>query len=399
MLSPTELWYRAKKAYALYPGIVAPVSGTFLADHYARRRRERGMVRAMLDAVAGTAFHLWIPLRARQVERRLQLGPEWRRRAVRIARARFADPNDIALFRIGDEQELDGYIRRFEDAALNKQLNPLGWTMECALADKIRFYERCRRHDLPHPRVVATWERGEFRLLAPEVADRPLILKPARGEGGRGVRGVNAVQSKDRAALEAALRREFRGCKGPWLIQERLFPHPALEPLALGALATARITTILNEAGEPEVASAILRFPSDPAVIVDNMKVGGLLSPIDLETGQLGIACQGYGGGDHVVHPVTGAPIEGQFLPDWKEAKELAIKAHRSAFGDYVLIGWDVGLSPDGPLLVEGNAKPGVLMPQRAGRKGLGGQRYGTLISLQLERHRSGVLPAVRGQV
>ena len=29
--------YFAKKAYALYPGVTAPVSGGFLAAHYARR--------------------------------------------------------------------------------------------------------------------------------------------------------------------------------------------------------------------------------------------------------------------------------------------------------------------------------------------------------------------------
>lgn len=392
MLSVTEIWYRAKKAYALYPGVVSPVSGSFLADHYARRQRERNMARVVLDALVGTAFKLWIPLRAWQVERRLRLGAEWRSRAIRIALARFADPNDIALFRIRDAQELDGYIRRFEDAALNKRLNPVGWTMACVLTDKIRFYERCLAHGLPHPRVVATWRDGACRVVASDT-DRPLLLKPARGEGGRGVRGVRPLARGEPAQVHGALLREFQGCKGPWLIQERIFPHPDLEQLALGALTTARITTIVNEEGEPEVASAVLRFASDPGVIVDNMKAGGLLSPIDLDSGLLGTACQGYGGGDHDVHPVTGAAIRGHLLPDWPRAKALAIEAHRRAFSEYALIGWDVGLAPDGPILIEGNAKPGVLMPQRAGRAGLGGQRYGALIALQLERNRSGAHP------
>jgi hypothetical protein len=37
-------------------------------------------------------------------------------------------------------------------------------------------------------------------------------------------------------------------------------------------------------------------------------------------------------------------------------------------------------------VLVEGNGKPGVLMPQRAGRRGLGGQRYGELLGFHLAR-------------
>ena len=38
--------YFLKKAYAIYPGVVAPVSGGFLADHYRRRRARRGPLRA-----------------------------------------------------------------------------------------------------------------------------------------------------------------------------------------------------------------------------------------------------------------------------------------------------------------------------------------------------------------
>jgi hypothetical protein len=132
--------------------------------------------------------------------------------------------------------------------------------------------------------------------------------------------------------------------------------------------------------------NAVLRLASDPAAQVDNMKAGGLLAPIDLATGRLGIGCKGYGGDDYAVHPVTGAPIAGFVLPHWDEAKALAVRAHRAAFDDYALIGWDVGLTDRGPILVEGNSKPGVLMPQRAGRQGLGEQRYGALLAFHLAR-------------
>ena len=147
------------------------------------------------------------------------------------------------------------------------------------------------------------------------------------------------------------------------------------------------MTTILGDADEPEVVNAVLRIPSDPAVAVDNMKAGGLLSAVDLDTGALGVACKGYGGGDYANHPVTGAAIPGRILPDWEAATALVIDAHRRAFSDYALIGWDVGFAPDGPILIEGNGKPGVLMPQRSGRRGLGAQRYGELLARQLARH------------
>jgi hypothetical protein len=376
-MDPTEFIYRAKKWYDLYPGVIRPVSGTFLHDHYDRRASARGPVWRVLDMVAGLGFHAWLPFRARAVQQRFGLDPAWRRRALAIARERFADPNDIALFRIEHADQLDGYIRRFEDAALNKRINPLGWRGDCVLMDKVAFYRRCAAAGLPHPETVAICRERAVEIVG--ALGGPLLVKPARGEGGRGVAFVEVSD-------EEALRRLANARRGTWIVQRRLSSHSALRPLALGALSTARITTILNEAGEPEPVSAVLRLASDPAAQVDNMKAGGLLAPIDLTSGALGLACKGYGGGDYRTHPVTGATITGFMLPDWEAAKALAVRAHATAFGDYALIGWDVGLTPTGPMLVEGNAKPGVLMPQRAGRCGLGAQRYGVLLRLQLAR-------------
>ncbi|HKP78644.1 MAG TPA: hypothetical protein VJU34_05920, partial [Phenylobacterium sp.] len=175
--------YFLKKAYALYPGVVTPVSGGFLAEHYRRRRLARGPARAVLDAVVGLGFQAWIPWRARKVQRKFGLDDAWRARAIAIARARFADPQDVALFRIDEAAALGGYVRRFEDAALNKRINPRGWTPDCALADKLRFYARCRDARLPHPETVATVTVGQLTPAA-DPAGRELVAKPADGEGG-----------------------------------------------------------------------------------------------------------------------------------------------------------------------------------------------------------------------
>ncbi|QJU59494.1 hypothetical protein HL653_18595 [Sphingomonas sp. AP4-R1] len=381
MPDATEILYHAKKWYALFPGVIRPVSGGFLADHYARRAKARGPLRTALDAAVGLGFHAWVPFRAKAVRRRFGLSREWQAQAIATARARFADPNDLALFRIEQADALDGYIRRFEDAALNKVINPLGWTRDCALADKVLFYERCERVGLPHPAVIAVGNAGGWAVRRAPAAGQDLLIKPARGEGGRGVAFLDRPEP---GGLDAWLKQVFAGRSGSWIVQERLATHPAVRDLSLGALSTARITTILNENGVPEPVSAVLRLASDPAAQVDNMKAGGLLAPIGLASGVLGLACKGYGGADHARHPVTDGPIEGRLLPWWQEAKQLVIEAHSTAFSDYALIGWDVGICGQGPILIEGNAKPGVLMPQRASRQGLGSGRYGELLAHQL---------------
>jgi len=373
--------YFIKKAYAIYPGVTRPVSAGVLDAHYRRRRSHRGLLRAAFDAAVGIAFLAWIPWRARKVQRKFGFDAAWRRRAIAIARACFADPNDIALFRIERPDALDTYVRRFEDAGLNKRINPLGWTPGCALADKLRFYARCAAAGLPHPETVAISKDGRIDIVA-DPAGRALIAKPADGEGGDGVTLLGRFA--DIADLAARMPAALPTRRGAIVIQPHVQTHEDLADLALDALPTVRIVTILDEAGAPEVVSATLRLAAVRDTHVDNMKAGGLLAPVDLAHGTLGLACKGYGGGDHATHPVTGAAIVGRVLPCWEDATRLAVRAHAAAFADYALIGWDVAMSPAGPLLIEGNGKPSVLLSQRAARRGVGEGRYGQLLAFHL---------------
>lgn len=368
--------YYLKKAFALFPGVVRPVSAPVFAGHYRARAEARGAARALLDAAVGLGFLAWVPWRARAVARRHGMPAGWSRRAAAIARRRFVDPNDLALFGVERAEALDDYIRRFEDAALNKRLNPRGWTAECVLADKRRFAERCAAAGLPHARTLAVVAGGQFDLLKP-LGTAPLVAKPSDGEGGDGIRLFDGGIAPD--ALARALP-----ANGSYVVQHRVAAHPDLAGLADFALPTVRVVTILNEAGAPEVVSATFRCAAVEGAGVDNMKAGGLIVPVDLDTGTLGVARKGYGGGDYPAHPVSGVPIAGRVLPEWPGVQALVRRAHAEAFADYRLIGWDVAMTPDGPLLIEGNGKPGVLMPQRAARQGLAAGRYGQLIAHHL---------------
>jgi hypothetical protein len=53
---------------------------------------------------------------------------------------------------------------------------------------------------------------------------------------------------------------------------------------------------------------------------------------------------------------VTGADLVGVAVPLWREARALAERASR-LFLPMRTIGWDVAVTPDGPVLIEGNAR------------------------------------------
>jgi hypothetical protein len=63
----------------------------------------------------------------------------------------------------------------------------------------------------------------------------------------------------------------------------------------------------------------------------------------------------------------------------------LATRAHR-AFADRTVIGWDVAITPNGPILVEGNSGPDVDLLQRPMRRGLACGRLGELIAFHLKK-------------
>jgi hypothetical protein len=84
-------------------------------------------------------------------------------------------------------------------------------------------------------------------------------------------------------------------------------------------------------------------------------------------------------------HPDTGAAITGRVLPLWDEVLALAAQAHR-AFADRTVIGWDIAITADGPVLIEGNSGPDVDLLQRPMRRGLGCGRLGELMAFHLEK-------------
>lgn len=184
----------------------------------------------------------------------------------------------------------------------------------------------------------------------------------------------------------------------PMLLQPRLVNDPSLRAVSNGALATVRVLTCLNERDAPEVMGAVLRMAMGANRTVDNLHAGGIASAVDLASGRLGPATNlGMNAslGWLSAHPQSGAPIEAQTLPRWREVLALARRAHM-AFADHALVGWDIAVTAKGPVLVEGNSGPDLDIMQRVSREPLGAGRLGELICLHLDRCAHGAGDAAR---
>ncbi len=280
-----------------------------------------------------------------------------------------------------------------------------------SLTDKLAFAEHARRCGIPVPQTLATVVGGELRLVAGQPGDalqRDMFVKPLEGKGGRGAdrlrfvpgsvpRYGSAVTGRTHTLAEVVERLRSRAQKPRYargfMLQELLSNHPDIAPLAGSAVSTCRIVTMLDERGEPEPIIAIVRMAGASESVVDNSHAGGMAAPVDLASGRLGEAA--FLGHEatlerFAVRPDSGARIEGAVVPRWDEVVALALRAHR-AFDAYALVGWDIAVTPGGPVLVEGNDQPCPEGLQRRHRLALGDHRFGALLAWHLRQR--GVVP------
>lgn len=272
-------------------------------------------------------------------------------------------------------------------------------TGDSALNEKDAFARRCVSRQIPHVPVLAVARDGRLSGPVSNADSLPLaglFLKPVRNRGGKGAERWDHLGGRryycetmslelDGGGLLERLRNHPNGRS--CLLQPLTRNHAAIADINNGALATIRILTCLDEAGRPEVIGAVFRMAIGKNRTVDNLHAGGIVADVDLDTGILGRASNlgmnaRLGWLDR--HPTTGAVIRGRELPDWSDARALAVSAHPT-FADHLFVGWDVALTPDGPMLVEGNSGPDLDIMQRSRRRGLADTRFAELIAYHLE--------------
>ena len=90
--------------------------------------------------------------------------------------------------------------------------------------------------------------------------------------------------------------------------------------------------------------------------VVDNFSAGGIASAVDLSSGRLSSAVPklpGDGIFEYDTHPDIKQLITGATIPHWGQIRKLALDVHQTV--DTIFVGWDLTLTSDGPMVIEGN--------------------------------------------
>lgn len=276
---------------------------------------------------------------------------------------------------------------------LNSALNPLP---SRGILQKFAFSQFMGTFGIPTPRSYGLFDpnfgytpnRESFRTVEDlkRVLDinnlSEFVIKPAGGAKGTGItvitsrRGNKFISGDDREfdfdglhklmldAFNSGMPRH-RDCV---LLQERIKQHPAFDQINPNCTNTIRVMTFVNDSGEVEIIGRIIKFGRGKTM-VDNVDKGAMIAPID-DSGTIGPLVKYSSSRLEYIdrHPDSDAQISGLKLPFFLEADALAREAQRH-LPQLRSLGFDIAITPQGPVIIEGNAWWGIL-PQTITRRG-----------------------------
>ncbi|WP_405467820.1 sugar-transfer associated ATP-grasp domain-containing protein [Microbacterium sp. Ld4] len=178
-----------------------------------------------------------------------------------------------------------------------------------------------------------------------------IIAKNPGGVGGNGI----TLRRRDEIDDVEAFRAELVAA-GQVLVEEVLVQHSDMASLYPDSVNSLRMVSYCDPDGVVHVLAAVLKIGNGG--VIDNFSNGGMYTMLD-ERGRALHAASDEEGHPFAEHPVTGVAITGFQVPLYDEVLALVDTLARRVPA-FPYIGWDVAITPTGPVVIEGNHNSGV---------------------------------------
>lgn len=138
-----------------------------------------------------------------------------------------------------------------------------------------------------------------------------------------------------------------------YIVESLIDQHEALNEICPHTVSSLRVVTVCNEDNVDVVISLLFMGAGDAHT--SNLFQGGIMLSVNEsgEVGEVGVKAK-INRGRYRQHPDTGFVFKGFKVPYWKEVTELAKNAHK-CFPKIHSIGWDIAITKNGPIIIEGN--------------------------------------------
>lgn len=193
---------------------------------------------------------------------------------------------------------------------------------------------------------MTTASEAEFEEF---IAKYPVFMaKPVDGMCGKGIEKIDA------RTYEGNLFEHLKAFN-PMVLEECVVQHKDLMALHPCSVNTCRVITF-TQGSTTNVVAAYLRIGNGKHV--DNFNNGGMVVPIEEDSGVIIYPALDKHNNLYDVHPMTNVAIKGFQIPLWDEVLDIVKKAGQ-VVPQVGIVGWDVCVTDNGPLLIEGNDFPG----------------------------------------
>lgn len=182
---------------------------------------------------------------------------------------------------------------------------------------------------------------------------KTFFAKINKGSKGRGAfvftMNENGFEINGEKISDKNLVEKLEGC----IVEPLIEQHETMNSLFPHAVASLRLVTVCKKGQIHIIQSALGLGVGENRT--SNIYQGGILVGVktDGTLSDYGLILR-KNRGKHTSHPDTGIVFKNFKLPYWKEATELAIKAHK-CFPGFFTVGWDIAITKNGPLILEGN--------------------------------------------
>ena len=266
--------------------------------------------------------------------------------------AGYVDYKIAQMYRLTDEQRATQITRGISNSIVARMNDKKFWHF---------FDNKNEFNDLFRDQVRREWidiRNVDAKGFAAFLQDKgDLICKPIDGSSGKGIQKVTPQEYDNPAALLDRLRGEGIG-----IVEEKVIQHEVLSALCPTSVNTIRVATLLGDKKEG-IVYAYIRIGNGK--VMDNVDCGGMAAPVEIETGIISGVGATKAGETYELHPMTGTRIPGTQIPYWTQIREMC-EAAMHKVPQVRFVAWDVAVTPDGPVFIEGNSFPSHAIPQFA---------------------------------
>lgn len=192
--------------------------------------------------------------------------------------------------------------------------------------------------------------------------NKEIMKKPISGLGGANVEKLQTKDIKDISIFYETMKQEN------FLIEEVIKQHKEWAKLNPSSINTIRVVTKCVN-GKSDILFAAARIGTSNSV-VDNFHSGGVGVNINITKGILQGKAIDKKNNESEFTPSTNIKVDGYEIPYWNEIIKMT-KSAAKVNQNVNIVGWDVAITPTGPVIIEGNRGPGMDLIQVLLKRGV----------------------------